>query len=67
MKDVILSYQENGRTIENDVQYKALVAKALDNKVTTLAWFVKDVKWRSRRREDIIVSSFGIPNFGPVR
>ena len=67
VKDVILCYKENGRTIENDVQYKALVTKALENKVTTLAWHVKDVKWRSRRREDIMVSSFVIPNYEPVR
>ena len=64
VRDVILKFKQNGRIIENEVQYRALVNKVLESRVTEFAWYVQDVKWKNRR-EDIIVSSFVLPNYEP--
>jgi hypothetical protein len=34
VKDVTLKYKQNGRIIENEVQYRALVSKNLEKRVT---------------------------------
>jgi hypothetical protein len=59
---VRLKYKQNGRVIENEVQYRALVTKNLQNRVTEFVWFVDDVMWK-QRREDLVLSSFLLPNY----
>ena len=61
VKDVTLKYKQNKRVIENEVQYRAIVSKNLENRVTDFEWFVEDIKWRNRRDEGL-TSSFMLPN-----